>query len=90
LDWSLLLRTFGLIFIAELGDKTQLSTMMLSAQSKSPWVVFVGAALALSLNAAIGAIFGDAITKIVPANVIQKGAGALFIILGAYLFFGRG
>lgn len=90
MDWSLFLRTFGLIFLAELGDKTQLSTMMLSAQSKSPWIVFIGAALALVLNAGLGVLFGDAITRLVPANIIQKGAGALFILLGALLFFGRG
>ena len=88
--WPIFLRTFGLVFLAELGDKTQLSTMLLSAQYKSPWTVFIGAALALVLNAALGVAFGEAITRLIPANLIQKCAGALFMLLGALLFFGRG
>jgi putative Ca2+/H+ antiporter (TMEM165/GDT1 family) len=88
-DWSLLLRAFGLVFLAELGDKTQISTMLLSAQCKSPWIVFLGAAMALVLNAALGALFGDAITRLIPPYLVQKGAGVVFIVLGALLFFGK-
>lgn len=89
MNWSVFLRTFGLVFLAELGDKTQLSTMLLAAQYKAPKTVFLGAALALVLNAALGAVFGQALTKLISPVLIQKGAGILFVILGFLLFFGR-
>ena len=66
LDWKVILSTFGLIFLAELGDKTQLTTMTLSAQSDAPWAVFIGAAAALALSAGLGVVFGDAITRGLP------------------------
>jgi putative Ca2+/H+ antiporter (TMEM165/GDT1 family) len=84
-----MLSTFGLIFFAELGDKTQLSVMTLSAQSHSAVSVFMGAALALSFSALLGVVFGEAITKMVPAHYIHFGAGAAFIILGFLLVTGK-
>jgi len=48
MDWRVLLTTFGVIFLAEMGDKTQLAAMTMSAQSKRPWAVFIGASLALT------------------------------------------
>jgi len=45
MDWRVLLTTFGVIFLAEMGDQTQLAAMTMSAQTKRPWAVFIGAAL---------------------------------------------
>jgi putative Ca2+/H+ antiporter (TMEM165/GDT1 family) len=84
-DWRLFLSTFGLIFLAELGDKTQLTTMTLAAQSRSPWSVFFGAALALSLTSLLGVVFGEALTKLIPRQYLHTGAGMAFIILGILL-----
>ncbi len=89
MDWKVLFSTFGLIFFAELGDKTQLTVMTLSAQSDSGLSVFIGAALALSVSALLGVIFGDAITKLIPVQYIHLGAGTAFVILGVLLMTGK-
>lgn len=87
--WKTLIVTFGLIFFAELGDKTQLTVMTLSAQSKTPVPVFLGATIALALSSLLGAVFGGAITRIVPTQYIHYGAGVLFIIMGILLLTGK-
>jgi len=89
LDWKVFFSTFALIFFAELGDKTQLTVMTLSAQSDSALSVFIGAALALSVSALLGVIFGEAITKLVPTQYIHLGAGIMFVALGLLLIWGK-
>jgi putative Ca2+/H+ antiporter (TMEM165/GDT1 family) len=88
-DWRVLLSTFGLIFLAELGDKTQLTTMLLAAQSDATWSVFVGAASALALSALLGVTLGEVVTRVVPVAWIHAGAGLAFVALGLLLIFGR-
>jgi putative Ca2+/H+ antiporter (TMEM165/GDT1 family) len=88
-DWKVFASTFALIFFAELGDKTQLSVMTLSAQSESGISVFAGAALALALSALLAVIFGEAITRLIPTQYIHLGAGVMFIGLGALLVLGK-
>ena len=56
---AVLASTFGTVFVAELGDKTQLATLLLSAQSGSPWLVFLGAALALICSSLVGVLLGQ-------------------------------
>jgi len=89
-DWRILASTFGLIFLAELGDKTQLAAIALSAESKSPVAVFVGAVLALGLVTLIGVTIGGTVTRVIPARYIRMAAGALFIALGAFMLIPRG
>ena len=89
LFWQTLLSTFGLVFLAELGDKTQLATMMLAAQDRPIWGVFLGASFALVLSAIIGVLLGSTIAKYLPPHLLQKGAGAAFIILGFLLLSDR-
>lgn len=79
------LSAFGLVFIAELGDKTQLATMLLAAQEKSPLVVFLGSAAALVMSSLVGVLAGAALTRIVPESLLRSGAGVLFIVLGVLL-----
>ena len=55
---AVMLSTFTTVFLAELGDKTQLATLLLSAQSGQPWLVFVGAALALACSSLVGVLVG--------------------------------
>lgn len=84
-----ILSTFLLVFIAELGDKTQLATMLLSAKSNSVISVFIGSSLALVCSAFIGVFVGAYITKYVPPHYIQNSAGVLFIAMGILILSGR-
>ncbi len=81
--------TFFLVFIAELGDKTQLATMLLSAKSNSIMAVFLGSSLALVCSSFIGVFAGAYITKHVPPHYIQNCAGVLFIIMGVLILRGK-
>lgn len=83
--WKTFITTFCLVFLAELGDKTQLSTMLLAAHNESFFSVFLGAASALILNAAVGVYLGSIISKSLPLDYIHIGAGIAFIILGILL-----
>jgi putative Ca2+/H+ antiporter (TMEM165/GDT1 family) len=86
MDWRILGATFGTIFLAELGDKTQLATLMLAAQSKSPWTVFLGSALALVLVSLIGVLAAQVLAQFLPFQLVKKGAALGFMLLGLLLF----
>ena len=90
MDLKVLLTTFGMIFLAELGDKTQLATLAFAAESKSRLAVFIGSAAALVLTSLVAVIIGAAVSRLVPANYIKSGAGALFIILGLWMIIFSG
>lgn len=77
-----LLSTFSMIALAEIGDKTQLSAVTLSAKYDSPYMVFVGALLALGLISLLGVLAGEKLCKIMPLSKIKLGAGLLFILFG--------
>lgn len=82
MDWKLIASTFGVIFLAELGDKTQLAAMTLSASSKQPVSVFIGATLALAAVSAVGVAVGAGLSEVIPMNVIRKVAAAAFVLIG--------
>jgi putative Ca2+/H+ antiporter (TMEM165/GDT1 family) len=87
MDWRIFLTTFGVIFLAEIGDKTQLAAMTMAAESKKPWAVFVGAALALTLVSAIGVILGSVIGTYIPLIWIKRIAAIVFIVIGILILF---
>lgn len=90
LDWHAALVAFGLIFLGELGDKTQLTTMMLATGGEgSTWPVFLGAAGALVLVALLSVLLGDAVQHLVPARTIHVAAGLLFLAVGGWLILSR-
>lgn len=80
--WKTFFLTFWLVFVAELGDKTQLSTMLLASKSKNILPVFLGASLALTLACLIGTLIGKKISEYIPTKYINLGAGIGFIIIG--------
>lgn len=82
MDWSVLWSTFGLVFIAELGDKTQLAVVTQTCKYRRPWAVFLGASLALAAVTALGAIGGQVLGQIVPAAVLRGVAALAFIVMG--------
>jgi putative Ca2+/H+ antiporter (TMEM165/GDT1 family) len=84
-DLKILLTTFGMIFLAELGDKTQLATLAFSADSTSKVSVFIGSAAALVLTSLLGVLVGSAVSRLIPPQAIKIGAGLLFLILGAWM-----
>jgi putative Ca2+/H+ antiporter (TMEM165/GDT1 family) len=90
MDTKLFASTFLAIFIAEIGDKTQLATLSLAGGASSGWprlTVFAGAALALVATSAIAVIAGEALTKVVPPVWIRRAAGVVFVALGAVFLF---
>jgi len=89
LDWKTVFSAFTVVFLAELGDKTQLSTMMLASSKKAPLSVFLGSALALILSSFIGVLVGDALYKFVPGTVIRFLAGGGFLVVGLLILLGR-
>jgi putative Ca2+/H+ antiporter (TMEM165/GDT1 family) len=90
MDFRVFITTFGMIFLAELGDKTQLATFCFSADSDSRLAVFLGSAGALVLTSFIAVVFGAALCRLVPANYIKTGAGVLFVILGIWMIIPLG
>lgn len=87
MDWKLLATTFGMVFLAELGDKTQLATFCLSADCNPKLPIFLGSAGALVTSSLIAVLFGDAVNRLIPATYIKVGAGAFFIIVGIFTLF---
>jgi putative Ca2+/H+ antiporter (TMEM165/GDT1 family) len=77
---------FVSVFLAELGDKTQLATMLFASQDQGPskWTVFLAASAALVVSAGIGVVAGSAVGKVVPARTLQLVAGIGFVLIGAW------
>ncbi len=90
MDWKLLFSTFGLVFLAELGDKTQLATMSLATSGTSRWAVFLGSSLALIATSAVAVLVGGELTRLVPAIWIQRVAGLGFLVMGVLFLVGKG
>ena len=83
MDVKLFLVTFVAVFLAELGDKTQLATMSFAAGNRHAlWLVFIASSLALVTTSAIGVAAGAVISRWVDPKYIKIGAGILFILIG--------
>ncbi|NQT70183.1 MAG: TMEM165/GDT1 family protein [Desulfobacteraceae bacterium] len=82
MDFKMLITTFGMIFLAELGDKTQLATFCISADCDSKISVFLGSAGALVLSSLIAVLCGTALGRFLPADYIKIGAGLFFVVVG--------
>jgi putative Ca2+/H+ antiporter (TMEM165/GDT1 family) len=81
------LSTFALLFVAELGDKTQLAVISMTAKHKMPLSVFLGAALALALVTLLGVLGGELLTRFIPEAILRKVAAAGFVVMGVLMWF---
>jgi putative Ca2+/H+ antiporter (TMEM165/GDT1 family) len=87
-DWRAFSSTFGLLFVAELGDKTQLAVLSLSGKNGAVWEVFAGGALALTLVTAIGAAGGQALSQLIPQRAIRWASALAFLAMGTLIATG--
>ena len=90
MDLALLASTFATVFLAELGDKTQLAIVTISGTSSRPGAVFAGSSLALVLASLLGAGAGGSLSAVIPADALQLVASAGFLILGLRLILKSG
>ncbi len=85
MDIKLLVTVFGIVFVAELGDKTQLATLLFASKSPGNLVaVFLGASVALILASAIGVAAGGIISQYVSPKLLSYVAGVGFLVIGAW------
>ena len=82
MNWSAFLTALGLVFVAELADKTQLAVVTQVCTYRRPWCVFAGASLGLTLVTALGAAGGEVLGQLVPETVLQAVAAAAFVVMG--------
>ena len=86
MDWKVFATVFSMVFIAELGDKTQLATLLFAADKQvSKWTVFFGASLALIFTSAIGVLAGSFISQHVSEKSLHTVAGIGFIAIGLWV-----
>ena len=79
---------FGTVFVAELGDKTQIAALALSGANPRPFTIFLGAWLALGVTTALGVAVGTVAGRFVSERALEIAAGVIFLALGAWTLFG--
>ncbi len=89
MEWKIFWTAFATLFLAELGDKTQLAVITMTSKTNAAVSVFLGAALALVLVTLLGVLFGSVITSYVPAEWLQRIVAAAFIIIGILMLLGK-
>ena len=82
---TLLFTTFITVFLAEIGDKTQLTTITLSSRTNKPLAVFIGSSTALILATLLGALAGSSIANLIPAFILKLLSGIVFLFIGTNL-----
>ena len=88
MDWKIFATVFGTVFLAELGDKTQLATLLFSSRNASAlWTIFVAASAALVLTSAIGVAAGALVSQYLNPRYLALAAGIGFIVIGAWTIY---
>ena len=82
---SIFIATFTTIFIAELGDKTQIATLMLSAESGKPIIVFIGSSFALISSSVVGVLIGKWLSSKISTQNYELFTGLLMTIISLFL-----
>jgi len=87
MDWKIAFSTLLFVFLAELGDKTQLLVFLRAAETRVPASVFIGASAALLLSTLLAVLVGGAIGRL-PDWLLKGAAGTLFIAMGVWTLSG--
>ena len=89
MDWKIFGTAFLTLFLAELGDKTQLAIITMSSRTDSKLAVFLGASLALVVVSLLAVLFGGVLTAYVPTEWLQRIVAVAFIAIGVLMLFGK-
>jgi len=89
MDWQVFWVTFGTVFVAEMGDKTQLAALTMTADTGAAVSVFTGACAALILATLLGVACGSILTQWIPPALLKKLAGVAFILIGGLMLWGK-
>ena len=89
MDWKIFGTAFATLFLAEMGDKTQLAVITMTAGTDAKVSIFLGAASALIVVTLIGVIFGGVVASYVPTEWLQRIVAAAFIVIGVLMLFGK-
>ncbi len=89
MDWKIFFATFGTIFLAELGDKTQLAGLSLAAKSQSWLSVFTASVCAFALVTLMTVLLGNVLGKFLKPELVRYAGASLFIIVGVLMFLGK-
>ena len=88
--WRAFFTVFTTVFVAEIGDKTQLATMLFAGEAKvSRWVIFAASASALTLAAALGVIVGAQLERFISPRTLKIVAGSGFVVIGIWTLLSR-
>ena len=85
--WAIFGSTFVTIFLAEIGDKTQLAILLMTAESRNPWIVFAGAGLALIATSLLGILLGRWLASRIAPRTLERAAGAILLAISAILLW---
>jgi Ca2+/H+ antiporter, TMEM165/GDT1 family len=89
MDWKIFATAFITLFLAELGDKTQLAVITMTSSTESKISVFLGASLALVAVTLIGVVFGGVLSQYIPTEWLQRIVATAFIVIGALMLLGK-
>jgi putative Ca2+/H+ antiporter (TMEM165/GDT1 family) len=89
MDWKIFGSAFATLLLAELGDKTQLAVITMTAGTDAKVSVFLGACLGLITVTLLGVLFGGILSQYVPTEWLQRIVAAAFIIIGILMLFGK-
>jgi putative Ca2+/H+ antiporter (TMEM165/GDT1 family) len=87
MDWKLLGVSFLMVFVAELGDKSQLAAITLSGQCQSPKAIFFGSACALIFASFLGVLIGEGFAQVLPIHLLKGLAATGFAAIGLGLLW---
>ncbi len=89
MDWKIFGTAFLTLFLAEIGDKTQLAVVTMSANTDSKVAVFLGASLALVLVSLLAVLAGGFLSQFIPVEWLQRIVAAAFIVIGILMLLGK-
>ena len=89
MDWKIFGTAFVTLLLAELGDKTQLAVITMTASTESKISVFIGASLALIVVTALGVLIGGVLSAWIPTEWLQRIVAVAFIVIGVLMLIGK-